>query len=181
VARLYAQSPGPGSGFGYSNKICNPSGARAKITPSTEISKVMPDPTDSPSQFPFEFEPGQRVKCPAGKTGTVVERWNTHRDAVYVVEFDGSGGRKELLQSELRPSMMITRWCGESVSPFDFELNQRVRCVTGATGQIVKRWLTTSGARYLISPDRPGAAVQAYESEIADAGKIPWPWDKLTS
>jgi hypothetical protein len=106
------------------------------------------------------------VKCPAGKTGTVVKRWNSHRDAVYVVEFDGGAGRKELVESELRPFMMITRWYGESVSPFDFELNQRVRCMTGETGQIVKRWLTTSGARYLINPDRSGAAPQAYESEI---------------
>ena len=53
-----------------------------------------------------------------------------------------------------------------SATPFLFNLDQRVRCVTGERGRIFGRCLSTQGPRYGVELGVSRRAVMLYESEL---------------
>lgn len=61
----------------------------------------------------------------------------------------------------------MTQPAVQSVSPFAFQVGQRVRCVTGEKGRIFGRCLGHEGPRYGIELDDSHRSIMAYESELS--------------
>jgi hypothetical protein len=133
----------------------------------------------APSSLPFVFQPGQRVRCVTGHTGIVQGGKHTAHGALYRVSFDGVPRPQEMAEKELKPAMMIAGGHEATATPFDFSVDQPVRCVAGKTGRVIKRWLTMAGAMYLVRTDSYGMALQVFESELSALPKSPGPGKEL--
>lgn len=131
-------------------------------------------------QFPFMFNLGQRVRCAAGRLGTVRYRWNTDIDAIYLVEFDGDHTAVEIGEAEMRPEMGGDGSPSHeplTTQPFKFDVGQKVKVLTGEAGTVLQRWHSLIDAKYLVRRDGDLIPMQFYESELRDIPKTPFLWE----
>ena len=65
----------------------------------------------------------------------------------------------------------------QSSGPYAFAVGQRVKCVTGERGHVLQRWLTPTGAKYMLSTDGDGPTMLVFESDLTEIS-ITTPWAK---